>query len=192
MEAKTLATTLWGKHARLSLLFIAAGIMLFAFLGARDIWTQEHRWAEIVMGMFYRHDFLHPFIGVTDYYDKPLLSYWLIALVAKMTGALSNWQLRVPSAAAGLLAIYAIYQLGSVLKTRQLGLVAAWLLLTTFYFVFWARVSSADMLNLAGSLFAVAWYVIHREQGGFLNYTVFFLILAITSLCKGLGDRKSV
>ena len=77
-------------------------------LGAREIWTQEHRWADIVSGMFYRHDFLHPYLGETRYYDKPLLSYWLIAIIAAITGDLSTWALRIPSALAGLLAIWSI------------------------------------------------------------------------------------
>lgn len=178
---------LWGDRARLRYLLIATIFLIFTLLGAKDIWTQEHRWAEIVWGMFYRHDFLHPYLGEIKYYDKPLLSYWLIALFAKLTGYLSVWVLRFPSALAGLLAVYSIYWLGTELKSKQLGLLAGWLLLTTFYFVFWARVSSADMLNLAGALFAVAWYMAKREQGGFYNYTVFFTILALTSLCKGLG-----
>ncbi|HLB42634.1 MAG TPA: glycosyltransferase family 39 protein [Gammaproteobacteria bacterium] len=187
MRAWVIENYLWGNKARVGYLLVAAVFLLFTLLGAKDIWTQEHRWADIVSEMFYRHDFLHPYLGGIKYYDKPLFSYWLIAFAAQLTGTLTTTTLRLPSAVAGLLAVWSIYRLGTQLRDRHLGLLAGWLLLTTFYFVFWARVSSADMLNLAGSLFAVSWYVIHREQGGFLNYTVFFLILAITSLCKGLG-----
>ena len=73
-----------------------------------------------------------------------------------------------------------------VLKDKRLGLLSGWILLTTFYFVFWSRVSSADMLNMAGALFAVCWYFEKRETPSFFNYAVFFLIIALTSLCKGL------
>src|SRR3990167_966624 len=187
IQSLSLADYLFGNKARFGYLLIGAILLLFTFLGAKDIWTQEHRWADIVFGMFYRNDFLHPYLGETKYYDKPLLSYWLIALIAQLTGALTTWTLRLPSALAGLLAIWSIYRLGAQTKDKELGLLAGWLLLTTFYFVFWARVSSADMLNLAGSLFAVAWYVDHREQNSFFNYAIFFIILALTSLCKGLG-----
>jgi len=187
-QVKSLAMTnlLWGHKARFSYLLFASIFLLFTLLGAREIWTQEHRWADIVFGMFYRHDFLHPYLGETDYYDKPLLSYWLIALTAKITQAFTTWELRLPSALSGILAIWSIYRIGTVLKDKQLGLLSGWLLLTTFYFVFWARTSSADMLNLAGSLFAIAWYMIHRKQSSFFNYAIFFLIIAFTSLCKGL------
>jgi 4-amino-4-deoxy-L-arabinose transferase-like glycosyltransferase len=186
MKLSLIAESLWGNKARLRYLLIASAVLLFTLLGGREIWTQEHRWADIVSGMFYRQDFLHPYLGENRYYDKPLLSYWLIALFAKLMGGLSVSALRLPSALAGMLAIFSIYRLGCSLKDKQLGLLAGWLLLTTFYFLFWARTSSADMLNLAGSLFAVSWYMGKREHASFFDYAIFFIIVALTALCKGL------
>lgn len=186
MNFNNIAESLWGKKGKVSFLLIASGILIFTLLGAREIWTQEHRWADIVSGMFYRHDFLHPYLGENNYYDKPLLSYWLIALFAQVSGAFNTFILRLPSALAGLLAIWSIFRLGARIKSKELGLLSGWLLLTTFYFIFWARTSSADMLNLAGSLFAIAWYFDKRDQATLFDYTVFFLIVAVTCLCKGL------
>lgn len=187
MIRTALTDALWGKQSKLTYLLFFTTLLLFSFLGAREIWTQEHRWADIVSGMFYRHDFLHPYLGEHSYYDKPLLSYWLIVLVSKIIGSFNTWALRLPSASAGLLAVFSIYWLGRQIKDKQVGLLAGWLLTTTFYFLFWSRVSSADMLNLAGSLFAVAWYYAKRSEATFVDYVIFFLILAATSLCKGLG-----
>lgn len=186
MRLSTAADYLWGSKSKVSYLLLATILLLFTFLGGREIWTQEHRWADIVSGMFYRHDFLHPYLGNINYYDKPLLSYWLIALFAVISKGLTTWTLRLPSAFAGLLTIWSVYRLGTKIKDKSLGLLAGWLLLTTFYFVFWARTSSADMLNLAGSMFAIAWYFDKREHANFFDYAIFFLILALTSLCKGL------
>ena len=186
MKTSSISELLWGSRAKLSYLLLASILILFTMLGGREIWTQEHRWADIVSGMFYRQDFLHPYLGNNTYYDKPLLSYWLIAIAAKISGGLTAWSLRLPSALAGLLAVWSTYRLGTTLKDKQLGFLSAWLLLTTFYFVFWARTSSADMLNLAGSVFAVTWYMMKRDRAGFVDYTIFFLIIAISSLCKGL------
>ena len=177
---------LFGKNGRFFYLLVASIILLSTALGGHDLWTQEHRWADIVSGMFYRHDFLHPYLDNNDYYDKPLLSYWLIAVFAKLSGGLTAAILRLPSMLAGLLAIWSIYFLGIELKDKSFGLLAGWLLLTTFYFVFWARVSSADMLNLAGSLFAIAWYFKKRHAATFFDYVVFFIAIALTALCKGL------
>lgn len=181
-----MSEVLWGSKAKLSYLLIAAALLLFACLGSHEIWTQEHRWADIVYGMFYRHDFFHPYLNDVNYYDKPLLSYWLIAGFSLITGEYSTWAMRLPSALAGMLAIWSIYRIGIQVKDERLGLLAGWMLLTTYYFVFWARTSSADMLNLGGILFAVAWYLDHKNRPGFWSYSVFFLIVALTSLCKGL------
>lgn len=183
----TCAELLWGQLAKPSYLWLGCALLLFMMLGGRELWTQEHRWADIVSGMFYRHDFLHPYLGLNNYYDKPLLSYWLISLIALITQQLNTWVIRLPSALAGFLAVWAIYRLGWRLKNKSFGLLCGWLLLTTFYFIFWSRVSSADMLNLAGSLLAVTWYFEKRDTVKVLNYLIFFVILAVTSLCKGLG-----
>ncbi|MBX3710183.1 MAG: glycosyltransferase family 39 protein [Gammaproteobacteria bacterium] len=186
MKLFAIADFLWGDKARVSYLLVATMFLLFAFLGEREIWTQEHRWAEIVSGMFYRNDFLHPYLGNTGYYDKPLLSYWLIVIFSKLNNALTAWTLRLPSAISGLLSIWFTYRLGVKIKSKQFGLLSGWLLLTTYYFVFWSRTSNTDMLNLAGSLFAVSWYFDKRDHATFFDYTIFFIILAVTSLCKGL------
>lgn len=180
------ADWLWGKKAKPVYLLIACSILLLTLLGSRDIWTQEYRWADIVAGMFFRNDFLHPYLHDVNYYDKPLLSYWFIAFTTWITGQLSTWALRLPSALAGVLAVWSIYRLGVNLKDKRLGLLAGWILMTCFYFIFWARTSSADMLNVAGSLFAVCWYFEKKNQPSLFNYAIFFLILALTSLCKGL------
>ncbi len=168
------------------MLFFVATIVIFSCLGGRDIWTQEHRWADIVSGMFYRHDFLHPYIGTVSYYDKPLLSYWLIAAFAYVHGSLTTAILRMPSALAGLLTLWSVYRLGCQMKDQRLGVLAGWMLISTFYFVFWSRISSADMLNVAGTMVAILWYVEHRERTNLYEYSVFFVIIALTSLCKGL------
>ena len=172
--------------SRFYILLLASCLILFLFLGTRDLWTQEHRWADIVLGMLYRQDYTHPYLGQDVYYDKPLLSYWLIILCYKLTHSLTLFTLRLPSALSGLLAIVSLYSLGCNLKDKHFGLLSGWMLLTTFYFVFWARTSSADMLNMAGSLCAVAWYFQSKHRAGFFEYAVFFGILAFTSLCKGL------
>lgn len=181
-----LAQRLWGEKASLKWLLLLAAILLLGMLGARELWTQEWRWGDITVEMLYRHDYFHPYLASHAYYDKPLLSYWLMIICAKLLGGLSELALRLPSALAGILAIWCTYWLGNHLVNRRVGILAGWLLLTTYYFIFWARTANADMLNLAGTLLALVWYFSKKQQPRFVNYAVFFLILAITSLCKGL------
>lgn len=187
MAVQTISELLWGSRAKARYLYLVAAVLFFTCLGGKELWTQEHRWADIVSGMFIRHDFLHPYLGNAQYYDKPLLSYWLMAGLSWLMGGVNTLALRIPSALAGLLAVWSVVRMGTFIKDKALGLLAGWLFVTTYFLVFWARVSSADMLNVAGTFFALAWYLDHRDSTRFFDYFVFFITLAFTALCKGLG-----
>ena len=146
----------------------------------------ESRWAAVTLQMILRNDYLHPFIYTGPYYDKPLLSYWLILACAKAIGGLNEWALRLPSAFATILTVYCTYSIGQTLINRGTGLMAGWLLITLFFFDTWGRTASADMLNVAGITLAIWWYIKHRSYPGFFGYLVFFIIVALTCLAKGL------
>jgi len=62
--------------------------------------------------MFLTGDFFHPTIGGEPYFDKPLLTYWLIVGFSALTGALNEWVVRLPSAIFGLISIWATVVLG--------------------------------------------------------------------------------
>jgi 4-amino-4-deoxy-L-arabinose transferase-like glycosyltransferase len=160
-------------------------MVLFFMLGGRDLWTMEIRWASTCQQMLLRHDYFHPFVFNREYYDKPLLSYWLMLGIGYLLGALNAIAIRMPSALAGLAVIWSVYRLGSKLISEQVGRIAAWLLVATYFFVFWSRVASSDMLNVAGVMLALVWYVAKKDKPSFVNYAVFFLILSLASLCKG-------
>jgi len=176
---------LWGPQARLVFLLGAAAAMLLVMLGAREPWTLEARWADICWRMIHSGDYVHPNHGGVTYYDKPLLSYWLMVVTAHFVG-LSVWALRLPSVLAGLLALWCTFDVGCRLIGRRTAFLAGWMLVTTHFFVFWARTAAADMLNLAGIMAAMAWYVRRRDTPGFRTAAVFFLIVAVTCLFKGL------
>jgi 4-amino-4-deoxy-L-arabinose transferase-like glycosyltransferase len=57
-------------------------LLLFIALGDSNLMRSESRWAEIVREMLASGDWFNPTINGETYFDKPLLSYWLIALFA--------------------------------------------------------------------------------------------------------------
>ena len=169
------------------MVFWAAAFLLFFWaLGDRGLWTSEGRWAEITRDMFLTRDFFHPAINGESYFDKPLLTYWLVALVSAVTGRLNEWTLRLPSAISGLLALWATTYLGRKLWSREVGRTAGWILLTTYGFLFWGRTATADMENLAAIILAVAWYWKQQEKPNFSTYLVFYLICFLGAHTKGL------
>lgn len=174
------------RYSRL-IFWTAAFFLLFYALGCRGLWGSEDRWAEITREMFLSGDFFHPTINGDPYFDKPLLTYWLIALFSWMTGGLSEWTVRVPSAASGLLVLWATVSLGSRLWSEKTGRIAGWILLTTYGILFWSRTACADMENLAAIIIAVAWYWARRERPGFSTFLIFYLICFLGSQTKGLA-----
>lgn len=176
----------WQQHKIIILLLCITSIFLLFNLGIEEIWTQEIRWAEICRQMINSGDYLHPYLNGYPYYDKPLLSYWFIIAASHLLGSLSEWSIRFPSAIAGVITTVCIYALGKRLVNDKVGIIASLLLITTYYFIFWARIGNSDMLNVASILLSLVWYFSHKDKPGFFNYCVFFLIIAVGSLCKGL------
>ncbi len=167
-------------------LFLATVILLFWGLGTSGLWGSEGRWAEIVREMFLTGDFFHPRIGGEPYFDKPLLTYWLIAGITAATGILNEWVVRMPSAVSGVAVIWATRWIGGRLWSAATGRLAAWILLSTYGFLFWGRTAAADMENLAAIMVAIAWYWCKRDQPSFRSFLVFYLVLSFGALCKGL------
>lgn len=163
-----------------------AVLFLLLNLGVAGLWGSEDRWAEISRHMLFSGDWLHPVINGEIYFDKPLLSYWLIAGIGYIFNCLNEFIIRLPSAAAALAALFGTYYLGRKLWTEQVGLVAAWLLLSCYGFIFWGRTAAADMENLAAVILAVAWFFARKDKPGFITYLVFYLICFLGAMTKGL------
>jgi len=168
------------------LVWFVAALLIFPALGKRDLWKSEARWGEVTREMFLSGDYFRPTINGTVYFDKPLLGYWLIAATAKISGGLSEWSVRFPSAVAGLITLAATISLGRRLWSEQVARTAGWLLLTTYGFLFYARLGMADMENLASITLAVAWYTARRDKTCFLTFLIFYLICFIGAHTKGL------
>ena len=87
------------------LLGLAAILLVFWALGCRGLWAAEGRWAEVTREMFLSGDFFHPNINGEPYFDKPLLTYWLVAAASLLTGKVDEWAIRLPSAPSALAAV---------------------------------------------------------------------------------------
>ncbi len=182
LDAATGRRVRWADAALLS----TGALLLLWGLGTCGLWAAEGRWAQVTREMSLTGDFFHPTIGGEPYFDKPLLTYWLRAAIVALTGTLNELVVRLPSAVAGLAAIWATMRIGAGLWSAQVGRIAGWLLLTTYAFVFWARTGTADAENLAAIILAVAWYWSRRDRMGFLAMLVFYLIAFTGALTKGL------
>ncbi|MDB6063603.1 MAG: hypothetical protein JWM78_3706 [Verrucomicrobiaceae bacterium] len=166
--------------------WVAAILLLFFRLGDSGPWQSEDRWLEVGREMLASGKFFKPTINLTSYFDKPLLSYWLELLAAQLSGGLGTLAMRLPSAISALIALWSTIALGEKLWSKDSGVIAGWILLTSFGFLQWGRLGEADMENLAATIVAVCWYWRQRDRQHFGNYLTFYLIIAIGAQCKGL------
>lgn len=160
--------------------------LLFWGLGHRSLWASEGRWAEITREMFVTGDFFHPTIGGEPYFDKPLLTYWVIAAFSTVTGRLNEFIIRLPSALAALVTLACTVILGRRLWSRQTGWLAGGLLATSYGLLVYSHVASAETENMAAVMLAITWYWTRRERPCFVTFLVFYLIMFVGSHMKGL------
>ncbi len=136
--------------------------------------------------MFLTGDFFHPSINGEPYFDKPLFTYWVIAILAQGLGQLNELVARLPSAICALVSLCCVYWLGKRLWDEKTGLVATFFMLTSFGFVFWARTAAADMENLCFIVISICWYIYFEKKADFFSYAGFYLICAVGAQFKGL------
>ena len=165
---------------------VLAAILFFARLGARALWSSEFRWAEIAREMLVTHNYFWPTINGRVYYDKPLGSYWLVIFSTPWTGGLNEAATRLPSAVAGLLAVGILMVLVRRLYDARTAILAGVILATSFSFVFFSRDASADVETLTGELAALLLFQRNEDRGGGIWVVGLWLIMAATSLTKGL------
>jgi 4-amino-4-deoxy-L-arabinose transferase-like glycosyltransferase len=179
-----------GNDSRFGLLaavvLILAAILFFGRLGARALWSSEFRWAEIAREMLVTHNYFWPTINGHVYYDKPLGSYWLVIFSTPFTGGLNEAATRLPSAIAGLLAVVLLMLLTRRLYDARTAILSGVILATSFSFVFFSRDASADVETITGELAALLLFSYNEESGGGMWIVGLWLIMAATSLTKGL------
>ncbi len=168
------------------IVLVLAAILFFARLGARALWSSEFRWAEIAREMIVTHNYFWPTINGHVYYDKPLGSYWLVIFSTPFTGGLNEAATRLPSAIAGLLAVLLLMLLTRRLYDARTAILSGVILATSFSFVFFSRDASADVETITGELAALLLFSHNEERGGGPWVIALWLIMAATSLTKGL------
>ena len=165
---------------------VLAALLFFAGLGAPSLWGPEGRWGSIAREMQLSGNYFWPTINGRLYYDKPLLTYWLIVAASFVTGDVHEFTIRLPGAIAGLLGVALVVLLARRLYDRRTALFSGCIMATCFGYVFWTRVASADIETVTGVLAAITYYWYRREDSNTWWTMGLWLIMALTSLTKGL------
>jgi 4-amino-4-deoxy-L-arabinose transferase-like glycosyltransferase len=127
-------------------LLIAAGALLFLpGLGAAPFERAEIYFLDAARAMVERGDWLVPHYQGEPFFDKPALTYWLMAGSFRVFGFEPGAARLVPAAAA-LGAVLATVWIGVQLFGRRAALAGGLALLTTLAFMAFGRVAMSDML----------------------------------------------
>lgn len=106
---------------------------------------------------------------------KPPLYYWLTALLYHLVGV-NDFAARFWSAAFGVLGLYAVYRLGTVLFSARLGIVAAALFLTVTSYLNYARAAMLDTGLFSFGILALCAFLVHRPLRGWLFLGIGFML----------------
>jgi 4-amino-4-deoxy-L-arabinose transferase-like glycosyltransferase len=168
------------------LLVLPCLVPLFLNLGLTSMWKSEGRWISIASSMLETGNWLDPRLHGSFYGDKPLLSYWAIALLASALGRLDEQVARLPSAISGAATVLLTAWMAARLLGKKQAVLSAWILATAYSFFFWSRAASADMLSLMFGTGAVAVYL--EWTFGFRPWQpiLFFTLLAMGGQSKGM------
>lgn len=130
---------------------VLGGVLLmaaFAYVAMAAGWPKFSRaevfFAECVREMFQTDNMVTPLYHGTPFFDKPILSYWLIACSYKLFGV-SHLAARVPSIFAALATVAATALATNKLFGPRAGTLAGAVLASAFMFLSFSNMCMSDM-----------------------------------------------
>ncbi len=117
----------------------------FILLGSRALnEPDEGRYSEIAREMIETGDWLVPHFWYVPHFDKPPMTYWLVAASMKVFGQ-NEWAVRLPLALAALSGVLAAWFLAVSLGGRRVAVWAVLILQSCLLYFAMARMLTTDM-----------------------------------------------
>jgi len=169
----------------LSLILVVGIVTCFSFLNRETTWgSHESRHSVIAAEMMERHDYFVPRRLGELYPDKPPVMHNIMVLLYRVTGQVSMFLSRVPSATAGIIGALALYGIAASLHDRRTALFSGLALLGIPGYVILARIVRPDMIFIATMLVAcclLIWGM--KEQRSRIRMIIF----AVAGVCTGIS-----
>jgi 4-amino-4-deoxy-L-arabinose transferase-like glycosyltransferase len=133
------------RRTLLALLLVSAAIPYFIGLGDSSIWdANEAFYVETPREMIESGDYVNPSFNYQPRFNKPVLSYWVVAGFYHVLG-ISVASQRIPIALSALVIMAAAFGLGRALKSTEAGLWSALVIATSPRVLMFARRIFIDM-----------------------------------------------
>ncbi|MGH8006869.1 MAG: ArnT family glycosyltransferase [Candidatus Binatia bacterium] len=160
----------------LAVVLLLATVLIFYNLGGGSLkdWDEAYT-AERAREILVFHDWVTIHWNYRPDFVKPPLYYWLTALVYQIIGV-SEFATRLWSALFGLLGFYAVYRLGKVIFSVQVGVIAAALLLTVTYYLQSARTAMLDTGLLSFGVLGLCAFLSHAFLLGWTLLGIGFML----------------
>jgi 4-amino-4-deoxy-L-arabinose transferase-like glycosyltransferase len=170
----------------LLLALIAIGTLFFRLGVLPFIGADECRYARIAEETSQAGRWVTPLLQGYPWLEKPPLYYWMTMPFFRIFGV-SEATARLGPVLCALLAVAAALWLGTKLWSRQAGLLAAVILLTTIGFCAYGRSASTDMPITACFTIAFALLAVAAVKGGMAFWKVAsaYVMLGLAVLAKG-------
>ncbi len=167
-----------------SLLAAIVGVYV-AGIGANSIWTtHESYYAVAVREMLESGDWLTITFNGELRFNKPPLTYWLMATSASLFG-LKEWALRLPILLCSLGSLLVTYKLGVVLFSKEVGRWALLLMAVSLQFA-WLKHYASPEIPLTFFFTLTMYGFIRGLSGRRIGYLILaFTALSLTLLVKG-------
>jgi 4-amino-4-deoxy-L-arabinose transferase-like glycosyltransferase len=130
-------------------------VLLLVHLGAAPLERAEIYFLDAARAMVETGDLVVPRYQGEPFYDKPALTYWLMAASMRAFGA-GPGAGRAVSALAAVSVLFATAWLGVLLFSRRVALASALVLATTLAFLSFGRIAMSDVLLALWSTLAVS------------------------------------
>jgi hypothetical protein len=173
----------------LAVFFFIISLLIFSWrLGEGPIYrTMEGREALVMQEIARSGNWILPLRNGETIPSKPPLLHWVGVLIAQFTGGVSAWSVRFPNALFSALSVGLTCWLGCRLANREVGILAALLLLTMPGFVEMAREGWVDPALAFFVLTALVSFssMYENEQWRGWRSVAFYLSLAGAALSKG-------
>jgi len=169
------------------LIFSVCLFIFFYKLGDRPLWEyDEGKHAQVAKEMLLSGDWITPTFNGENFYDKPILHFWLIMISFLLFG-INEFAARFPSALLGMAGVFLVYAWARSVYGRREGVLSCLVLATSIAYVILSQTIVHDLSLCFFLTFSL--FLFHKayREGGFTktSFILFFSSLGIAVLAKG-------
>jgi 4-amino-4-deoxy-L-arabinose transferase-like glycosyltransferase len=179
--------TLQSLRARSTTVLFAVLVALalpvfFLYLGANSVWdTNEAFYVETPRQMVRTGDYINPTFNGAPRFNKPVLSYWIVAALYHAFGDSVRVE-RIGIAAGALGIVLAAFLIGRALRSTLTGILAALIVATSPRVIWFARKIFIDVYLTMFTSLALAAFVLAQSRPEYRRRCLLLMYVAL-----GLG-----